>query len=349
LLPDSYVGWAKRAAAVAARLVEAHRQRSEGFDAVLSSSPPDSVHPRQAEASLELKRRFGLPWVADFRDPWMGLALRSPPTRWHRARQASLERKVLAGADLVVAASRTHADMLAGRSQERAGRIARVVHLPNGYEPAATPTAQGDRATVRGDDSPAGGSTLERFHLVFTGTLSQLPDTMVFLEAVHEFLSDRPEARRRLRVSLVGAYDTDYADRALALGLAGIVDFKGQVTHHDTRTLQRAADLLVLWKARGAPTMVPGKIYEYLDAGRPVLALLDAGEEAADLVTRAGGAVVPAGDRVRLTQEIERHYLAWKQGTPISAARPPWLEEHTRARLTARLATLLDGLVEATS
>ena len=66
-------------------------------------------------------------------------------------------------------------------------------------------------------------------------------------------------------------------------------------------------------------------------------------------MTRAGGAVVPAGDRVRMTQEIERHYLAWKQGTPISAARPPWLEEHTRARLTARLATLLDGLVESTS
>jgi hypothetical protein len=152
-----------------------------------------------------------------------------------------------------------------------------------------------------------------------------------------------------VRVSLVGAYDSDYADRALALGLAGIVEFMGLKPHRAARALQRAADLLLLWKTRGAPTMVPGKLYEYLDAGRPLLAILDREEEAAQLVARAGGSVVPPGDRVRLTEEIGRHYRAWREGAPITAARPAWLEEHTRERLTARLAELLDGLVGATS
>jgi len=106
----------------------------------------------------------------------------------------------------------------------------------------------------------------------------------------------------------------------------------------------------LLWKPRGIPTMVPGKLYEYLDAGRPLVALLEPGEEAADLVQRGGGVVVRPGDRAALAAEIERRYAAWREGggAPAAPAPPPaWLAEHTRARLAARLATLLDELVAA--
>ena len=91
--------------------------------------------------------------------------------------------------------------------------------------------------------------------------------------------------------------------------------------------------------------MVPGKLYEYLDAGRPLAAVLEPGEEAADLVRRAGGSVVRPGDPAALAVVIERHYDAWKQGTPIAAPRPAWLAEHARDRLAAVLAGALDELV----
>ena len=92
LLPDSYAGWAKRAAARGRFLFDSRRGgATEYFDALLSSSPPDSVH----LGALDLKRRFGTPWVADFRDPWIGLNFREPKTRWHRARQRRLEASVL--------------------------------------------------------------------------------------------------------------------------------------------------------------------------------------------------------------------------------------------------------------
>src|SRR5439155_1578801 len=129
------------------------------------------------------------------------------------------------------------------------------------------------------------------FTLVFTGTASQMPDLEVFLEAVHDVLATRSEARRRLRARLVGPYDAGYRDRATALGLNGVVEFLGPRPHGEARMWQRRADGLLLWKPRGEGyrTMVPGKLYEYLDAGRPVLALLDPAEEAAALVRRAGG------------------------------------------------------------
>jgi glycosyltransferase involved in cell wall biosynthesis len=342
LLPDSYAGWAGRASAVAAR-----RIALGGVDAVLSSSPPDSAH----LAALRLRRRFRLPWVADFRDPWIGLSFRTPPTAWHRARQAAMERAVLGEADLVLTASRTHAEDLGRRAGAARGDAVaipgRLEHLPNGFEPEP----EGERGRDPGSPhscSPEGSpeGPMQSFTLVFAGTLSQMPDADVFLEALHDLFARRPEARRRIRAQLAGPYERSHSDRAEALGLTGIVRFPGSLPHAETRSLERSADLLLLWKPRGAGyrTMVPGKLYEYLDAERPVLAILPEEDEAAALVRSAGGEIVPPGERAPLSAAIERRYLAWKEGRRERPARPEWLAGHTRARLAERLAGLLDTL-----
>lgn len=320
MLPDSYAGWAGRAGAAALRRVNAG-----GIDAVLSTSPPDSVH----LAGRRVAAQSRLPWVVDFRDPWTGLGFFTPPTRWHRARQEAMEKRVIEGADLVLTASRSHLDALGFAPGTRARR---AEHLPNGFEPAL-PAA-------------TGATDPDHFRLAFTGTLNLMEDAGTLLEAVHEVLAHVPEARRRLRVDLAGPYDLDYEDRALALGLKGIVRFTGALAHAESRALQQAADALLLWKPRGAGfrTMVPGKLYEYLDTGRPIVALLEPGDEAAGLVRRAGGTVLAPGDRAGLARELETRYTAWKAGGREPGARPEWLGEHTRERLAANLATRLDVL-----
>ena len=320
LIPDPYVGWSSRGRAAAARRLE-----HGGFDAVLSTSPPDSVH----LAADALKHRFGLPWVADFRDPWMGLHQRTPPTPWHARRQASLERRVFERADLVVTATRAHADLIEARA---IGRPRRVTHIPNGFEP---------------HDAAAGiDADRERYLIVFTGTLFRMPGAEIFLEALHEMLAHDPAARRRVRVKFAGPYETGYADRSIALGLTpGIVEFLGPVAHADTRSLQRRADLLVLWKMERMEATVPGKLYEYFDSGRPIVALLPERDDAATLLGAAGGERVAPGDRAGLLALLGRHYAQWKERGRAADHRPEWLAEHTRARLAGRLATELDALV----
>lgn len=343
MIPDAYEGWAQRAGRAAER---AHETRA--FDAMLSTSPPDSVH----LAALALRKRFSIPWVADFRDPWMGLSFRPPPTQWHRARHRALERSVLGGADLVTAASATHASELERRAND--DRIRRVVHLPNGYETdppqgasiakpdrtGGTPGQAGDR-----DSAPADARLRDAmFRLVFTGTLFRTPDTGAFLEALHDVLVRFPDARGRLRVSFLGPFEPGDSDRAVALGLSGIVSFDGPRPHREARALQRRADLLLLWKPTGTPGRVPGRVYEYLDTGRPLLAVLDLEDETTAIVRRGGGVVIASGDRPAIANEIARHYEAWRRGAPIEAHRPDWLDEHDRARLAARLAGWLDEL-----
>ena len=323
LLPDSYRGWSQRARQAALRRIE----RGD-IHALWSSSPPDSVH----LAARDVAVRTRLPWIADFRDPWIPLAFRTPPTAWHRARQQAMERSVLESADRVITASRLHAESLKERLPAPVAR--HVTHLPNGFEPHEPPSATPPEAS-----GP--------FLIVFTGTMSQLPDTEILLEAVHDLLARHPEARRRLRVELAGAYESGYEDRSIALGLKGIVRFVGPRTHAETRALQHRADVLVLLKPGGPMfrTMVPGKLYEYLEARRPIVALVDDRDEAIELLRRAGQAVLPPGQRESLTDELERRYLSWREHGRAADGDAEWLESHQRRRLAGRLAETLDELV----
>jgi glycosyltransferase involved in cell wall biosynthesis len=320
MLPDSYVGWAKRARATVASRIE-----RGGIDVLLSSSPPDSVH----LAAADVAHRTSVPWVADFRDPWVGLQFRTPPTPWHAATQRAMEARVLSGASLVLAASRTHADALAAREDARART---VLHLPNGFEPS--PRVPHTEVS-------------DRFRVVFTGSLSLMDELGTLIDAVAALVERDPGARALLDVELFGPYDREWEARARARGLDGVLRFAGARAHAEARRAQRSADLLLLWRPRGEGyrTMVPGKLYEYLASGRPVLALLPEPDEAAELVRRAGGAVVAPGAARLLEQELTRSLERWRAGGRAPDHAPDWLGAHTREHLAGQLARALDGLV----
>ena len=96
----------------------------------------------------------------------------------------------------------------------------------------------------------------------------------------------------------------------------------------------------------GYRTMVPGKLYEYLDTGRPLLALLPSGDEAAELVRRSGGWVGEPGRVEPLAAEIAARLARWRASGRERSARPDWLESHTRGALARKLAVALDAVVE---
>jgi glycosyltransferase involved in cell wall biosynthesis len=320
LLPDSYAGWAKRArAAVRERLARG------GIDVLVSSSPPDSLH----LAALDVARATGVPWVADFRDPWVGLQFRRPPTPWHAAAHRAMEARVLSQASLVIAASRTHADALRARAR---GTPRAVVHLPNGFEPEPARVATPDA---------------DHFRVVFTGSLTLMDDVGTLIEALARLLARDPGARAVLRAELYGPYDRDWEVRARVRGLDWVLRFAGSRPHAEARAVQRAADVLLLWRPRGDAfhTMVPGKLYEYLASGRPVLALLPERDEAAELVRRAGGSVIPPGGVEALEHGLGVRLARWRASGRVPDQVPGWLGAHTREHLARSLAGELDGLV----
>jgi glycosyltransferase involved in cell wall biosynthesis len=322
LVPDSFVPW--RAAAARAVL---DRMMQGDVTALLTTSPPDTVH----LVGLSARSAIDVPWIADFRDPWVGLTYKRPPTPWHAARQRQLRASILRNADWLLATTRASAELL--RSLVGPARASRVRLVANGWE-ADVPD--------RGSGEPPSKGPLR---IVYTGTLWDVPATRACLEGLSRALAQARGAA--LELQLVGPHES--AERRLAerLGLSSVVRFHGQVPYEDSRRRQRDADVLLLLQVHGAgyEVAVPGKLYEYLASNKPILAFLPDGE-AADLVRAAGGWVVAPGDAESARSAFERLLRGERPGG-ASPERSTLIDSHRRDSIAAGLARLLDEALAA--
>lgn len=269
LVPDPYLAtWVPMAAVAARRLV-----REREVDCLVTSTPYESTH----LVGLALGR--GRPaWIADFRDPWSMDRHRPPfPTRLQERLDQRLEARIVREADAAVTLSRPVVEDF------RARLGVETELIPNGWDPDL--------------DRELGSTQIpkldpRRLSLVYTGTLSggwgRAPGAL--LEALR-LVEERIPGRLEL---VVAGRLTSEEERLLAgAELADVVRHVGHLSRAEAAALQRRADALVLVTSRNVSEF-PGKLIEYLAAGRPILALA-AGTEAGRIVneTRTGTVVAP--------------------------------------------------------
>ncbi len=322
LIPDSYVGWRPFALHAALAVL-----REDPPDVLMSSGPPETNH----LVALRLHRESGLPWLADFRDPWFALHLHPAPTAWHRARHARLEARVLSEASCIVATT----DWLRALLQSRAPAAERLHVIRNGYDPA-------DFAAVPADSVPP----VPGLRLVHTGMLTLSRSAAGLLHGVQRVREAHPEWRDALRVDLVGARESANDALVQQLGLRDCVQLRDYVPHRDAIAAMRGADVLVLIKHveprfRG---LVPGKLYEYMGAGRPILALVPPCE-VADMVRDGGwGEVAPPEDAAAIAAALVRLLQHRQAGTLADAYPCRGREKFERPAQAAELSRILDSL-----
>ena len=309
-----------------------------GVDAVLSTSPPDSVHLAALAAGAALPGCRGSPTSAirgsgsHFRAPPTALAPRAARARWSA--------RCSAGADLVLAASRTHADAARARAAAptaRASCTCPTASSPTRGADAAAPVAAAARPLHAG---------LHR-HAVADARRRDCSS-----RRCTRCSRARPEARRRLRVRLAGPLrHRTTQDRALALGLTGIVEFTGPLA---ARRDARAAAARPTCCCCGSRAALP-----HHGAGQalrvPRRRAADARRCSSPATRRpswcgARAASVRAPGRPRRRSRRRSSAATWpgSEGRATGAARPAWLEEHARDRPGARGSpTPLDGLAGA--
>lgn len=333
MLPDAYVGWILPAA----RLAERELRRAP-HDAILTTSSPDSAH----LLGRHLKRKTGLPWVADFRDPWTRRLAYAPPTRWHDRLQRCLERSCLREADrVVVTAEETRRDFLA-RYPEIAEE--KIVVITNGYdeEDFAAATA------LPGEESEALNAPI-----LHAGQLNPDRPLDPYLAGLKLFLEREPgRAREAETLFLGGHYDADL-EAVRRLGLQRVVRFQGGCPHvQSVAALLRARVLLLLEQNsdRGR-LLLPGKIFEYLRAGRPILAVVPPGGAADRLIREMNAGWVADPSRPEAVAEgiarLGREAAAEGEAAEVPGAPPDGQDpigRFERRTLARRLACLLDAL-----
>jgi hypothetical protein len=308
--PDRHKGFARLAVTRARQLMA-----DNPFDVVLTSSPPPSIH----LAGLALRDRAV--WIADFRDPWRVRPDDYGPTLVHRLRNSALHHRILTSADAVVAVT----PELAAHFQSLAPTA--VVHtIRNGF----------DEADFDGLAAPAPRAQTTA---LFPGTFSRLSDPRSALRALAVWRMQRPS--QPLRIVHTGAtLDLSLATTLAETGLADIYDDRGYLDHRRAVAALREADLLVIAHTDpdAAAVSVPGRIYEMLRAGRPILALAPAGSALANLLRdQPACAVIAPHDHAAAVAAIDQLLSKQTQAARSPASLAPFERRH-QAGLLSELA-----------
>lgn len=320
VVPDAYLlSWVAGAVPAARRLIV-----ERAIDCVITSGPPHSVH----LLGLPLDRRRAA-WIADFRDGWRYEMLRAPwPTTIQDRLDTALERRVVTSADGVVGVTKPIADDFARRLS------AESVWVPNGWDPSIEPMLA---------DAPRPRLDPEYVNIVHTGQLSGLRgrDPRPLFEALYLLRVGHPDRARRLRIVLAGRLDTAEERMLAALPDDSAIVHIGHLDRIATAALQRDADALLLMTSPGHPSQATGKLFEYLTAGRPIIALAK-DNEAARIVTETRTGVIAAPDR---PDEIAQALLRAVDGGLARAYTPHGLNQYIYPAPAAKLAKEVERIL----
>ena len=307
-LPDTYAAWIPSATRAGRRLLA-----GTSFDAIMSSHPQASTE----LVAAALARSSGLPWLADYRDPWTTNELRRFASGLHGQAHERLESRALRRASRVTAVNEIILSNLTERFPFLEGRGAVIT---NGYDPgeAADEVALGDG-----------------FWFVHTGRLyRRMTEVRAFLEALATLSDD-------VRVLFLGIQGQRVRAEAERLGIAHRVRIEPFAPHSHALGCQRAADALLLLTVAKLESLT-GKVFEYLAAGRPVFAVTPAGSAAQTLLESAGLSSSAPAER-GLFEPLASFVQAVRDGS-LPPRDPGVVERYDARVLTAHLADILDGM-----
>jgi glycosyltransferase involved in cell wall biosynthesis len=272
IVPDAnLLTWTPGALRAARRLIAERR-----FDCVVTSGPPHSTH-----VTGLLLGRDRPAWIADFRDGWRYESLRPPwPTRFQERFDAALERRVATRAEAVIGVTRPIAEDFPARLGVDAAFIA------NGWDPGWTGSAGGEAA----------GLTPGRVNIVHTGTLGSgaWRDPRPLFAALRRLAAE--DGGGQVRLVLAGQLDAEL-QQLMADVDGDVVQHLGRMPREQAIALQRSGDALLLLTSSRHVSHATGKLFEYLAAGKPIIALAK-GNEAARIVEETGTGVTVAPDDI---------------------------------------------------
>ncbi|MBI5233473.1 MAG: glycosyltransferase family 4 protein [Deltaproteobacteria bacterium] len=327
MVPDAFIGWYPFLLNIAQKLFKSN---GAAYSAIISTSPPHSAQ----IAGLRLKKIFNAPWVVDLRDPWAGNPLASFSTPLHKRLQRRLEAMVVSNADAVIASTDKNAQNLKERYPQCEGKI---YAINNSYDE--------DMFGSKPADKPA--SDAKTLKIFYGGTLHPQYDPESFFKGLSLAMKKHPQMKGSLRLDI-------YGSKTERKGIARY-NLKDTVREHRAlsreefplRLMESDAALLILNpldKKQAADFWVPAKLYQYLGARKPVLALAGTGE-ARDIIEASGiGYICLPSDIPAIASTIIEVFTDWQRGAlkrSASASIKPYSTEAQMQRFSDVLSSVL--------
>ncbi len=311
-IPDARVWWVSPSVSrVKKILVE------EGIDTLITTGPPHSVH----LIGHRVRQQYDIKWFADFRDPWTSIGYHKDLKLSARAerKHKKLERDVLGSADKILVTSNTT------KEEFRAITTKPISVITNGYD-----KEEYDKVRPEKD---------QYFSISHIGSLLSERNPVQLWSALAELLSEKEEFSEILRIRLVGVVSGEVLDSIRSFGLEPYLELVGYVSHEEAIAFQKGASVLLLLEIDRDVTrgIIPGKLFEYMASGRPVIAIGPDQWEAGKILEQQGrGKAFGYGEKQQIKEQLLACYQLFKKGELVLESEAP--VAFSRYSLTAQLA-----------
>ncbi len=319
-IPDARRFWIKPSVKMLTGYIRENRP-----DAIATTGPPHSTH----LIGLGLKRKTGLPWLADFRDPWTNIDYyrELKLSKWADRKHHQLERLVLEQADAVTVVS-------PGMEKEFNAIVpGEYSVIPNGFDSEDRPPEP--------KKHPSDG----KFSLAHIGSLTKTRNPGNLWKALHQLVEEDAGFAADLEIRNTGKMDFSAMESLKKHGLEKYLRRTDYLPHSQVVLEQGRASLLLLLinNTPNARLILTGKIFEYLVSGRPVVCIGPPDGDAAEVIRRSGcGKVYGFTEVEKLKADLLSFYRRFKKGDLKADCKN--VEQFDRKNLTGDLAAVLDAI-----
>ncbi|PRX50648.1 glycosyltransferase [Salegentibacter salegens] len=317
-IPDARKFWIKPSVKFLKTYLE-----EEGIKKIITTGPPHSLH----LIGLKLKKELDLKWIADFRDPWtqIGYHKKLKLTENSKQKHIGLEREVLNAADQIITTSFTTKAEFAEKTRKP------ISVITNGFD---------------ADENKAQTSKLDtKFSISHIGSLLSERNPKNLWKAIAKLTKENSAFAEDLELKLAGTVSEEIITSIKSVGLGEKLQLLGYVSHKQAIVLQQKSRLLLLIEIDSQETrgIIPGKLFEYLMAKRPILAIGPQKWDVEQILKESGsGEYFQYSEKDRLKSLILTHYEAYKRGESNFVTGD--MQQYHRKNLTQKLSNLLKSV-----
>lgn len=316
-IPDARVAWVKPSVNYLSNYLTTHN-----IDTIITTGPPHSLH----LIGKELQKINNVKWIADFRDPWTNIGYHKELklTKFAQKKHKKLEFEVLNSANCIITTSYT-------TKNEFATITSKPIHvITNGYD-------------IEKIEKPPLSS---KFCISHIGSLLSKRNPKILWEVFNEIINENESFKNDFELKLIGKISTEILDTIKEYNLEKFVLNLGYVSHSEALINQRSAQMLLLIEIDSHETkgIIPGKLFEYMAAERPIIALGPDESDVEKIIKETNcGSYFKYNEKQKLKKFILDSYLLYKQQKLHIYG--IGLQYYSRKKLTEKLAKLINNLV----
>lgn len=313
-IPDARKYWVKPSVSFLSNIIA-----EEKIDTIITSGPPHSLH--LIGYGLKQNNKH-LKWISDFRDPWTTIGYHSKLklTKSAAKKHKKLESEVLLNSDLIIVTSHTTKKLFSEITQRP------VEIITNGYD----------------FEFKENANTPEKFSLAHIGSLLTGRNPEILWQVLKELIEENKTFANDFKLVLAGVVSKEVLANIYAHNLKANTDILGYISHDEVLALQRKAAVLLLLEINSEDTrcIIPGKLFEYMVSGRPIVAIGPDSWDVFPIIEKTcSGESFTYTEKQKLKEKILSYYLLFKQKKLYTT--PQNTERYHRKNLTENLAGLI--------